>query len=307
MAAVWLAYLSAIPLFFPAYVGTVLPLVFDHYLALGGLTWWQTILTERLGTALLALLPLAVLAFAAPLGALPRVLALAGLGAALAAVVQSKGWTYHALPVRLLAGLLGVVLAARWMDGGGLAPGRAGRAAPGVAALAAFALMLHALAGAEAPWRQITWGWSRAGLLSEAIGRVAPQGRVLVLSPDIFPVWPALTHAGAESTLPTMSLWLLQGAYADCPAGGAPRALHAPGAMPAAERLLFRSVVEDFAADPPEAVLVSRNPGIPDCGGAPFDLIGYFARDPRFAVTFRRYRPVRDLAVEGYQLYRREF
>jgi hypothetical protein len=199
------------------------------------------------------------------------------------------------------------VLAARWMDRFGLDPGRARRAAPGIAALAAFGLLLHALAGAEAPWRQITWTWSRAGLLAQALERAAPAGRVLVLSPDIFPVWPALTHAGAASTLPTMTLWLLQGAYAGCPAGGAPRDARPPAAMPPAERFLYRSVVEAFAAEPPEAVLVSRKPGIPACGGVPFDLIGYFARDPRFAATFRRYRPVRDLAVEGYQLFRREF
>ena len=64
-------FLLVIALAFPAYAGSILPLVFGLYLE-AGLPWWQVALDERMGSALLALLPLAALAFAGRAGALPR-------------------------------------------------------------------------------------------------------------------------------------------------------------------------------------------------------------------------------------------
>ncbi|GGC40951.1 hypothetical protein GCM10011504_19220 [Siccirubricoccus deserti] len=300
MAALWLAYLVAIPLAFPAYFGQVLPLIRDLYLGLGGFAWWQVLLTERLGTALMLLLPLGIVAFRPSWGALPRVLVLAALGATLAAVVQHKGWTYHALPVRIFAGLLAVVLAARWLEWA-LPPGRLAGVAPGAAAVAAFAIGLHGFAGAEAPWREITWSWSRAGAVSALLKREAHGERLLVLSPDIFPVYPALNYAHAQSTLRTMNLWLLQGVNAECPDGG--HRYRPSHAMSRTEFFVYRTVAEDFARAPPAAILVSRNPGIPRCGEE-FDFLDYFSRHPLFAETLRRYRPVAE--IEGYRLLRRE-
>lgn len=301
MAAVWLLYLAAIPVFFPDYFGRVLPLIWRYYLHLSNFSWWQVILTERLGTALMLLLPLAVLAFLQPgWGALPQVLALAGLGTALSAVAQHKGWTYHALPVRLLAGLLAVVLAARWLDRA-LPAMRALRAAPAAAVVAAFALGIHNFAGAEAPWREITWTWSRPGQLSALLERHVHGRSLLVLSPDIFPIYPAVNYAHARMTLRWMNLWLLQGVYRHCPANGA--RYHEIQEMPPAEAEVFRSVADDFARAPPAAVLVSRNPGIPRCGRE-FDFIEYFSRSPLFAGTFRRYRAAAEL--DGYRLFLRE-
>lgn len=309
MAAVWLLYLAAIPLLFPDYFGQVLPLAWAYYLDIGGFAWWQVLLTERLGTALMLLLPLSILAFrpggAAPGEAqgdtLPQVVALAALGATIAAVAQQKGWTYHVLPVRLLAGLLAVALAARWLDRS-LPLARATRAAPALAAVAAFAVGLHNLAGAEAPWREITWSWSRGGAIAALLQREAYNERLLVLSPDIFPVHPALNYARAWSTLRTMNLWMVQGVYQDCPASGA--RYREAWEMPRAESLAWRTVAEDFAAAPPAAILVSLNPGIPRCGGRDFDFLEYFSAHPLFAVTLRRYRLSAE--VEGYRLYRLE-
>ncbi len=301
MAAVWLLYLAAIPLLFPDYLGQVLPLVWDYYLDLGGFAWWQVLLTERLGTALLLLLPLTVLAFRSSGSAQAQVVALAALGAAVAAVAQHKGWTYHALPVRLLAGLLAVVLAARWLDRA-LPAVRAVRAAPPLAVVAAFAIGLHNLAGAEAPWREITWSWSRGHQVAALLKREAYGERLLVLSPDIFPVYPALNYARAQSTLRTMNLWLLQGVYQRCPAGGA--RYRETWEMPRTEFFVYRTVAEDFSRAPPAAILVSRNPGIADCGGRTYDFLEYFSRHPLFAATLGRYRLSAE--IEGYRLYHRE-
>jgi len=300
MAAVWLAYLAVLPLIFPAYLGHVLPLVWDYYLDLGGFSWWQVILTERLGTALMVLLPLAVVAFRGGFGPLPQVLVLAALGAAAAAVVQHKGWSYHALPVRLLTGLLAVVLAASWLDRALPRP-RARHAAPAAAVVAAFAIGAFNITGAEAPWRQITWSWSHAGQVSALLKREAYGERLLVLSPDIFPVFPALNYAHAQSTLRTMTLWLLQGVYASCPASGA--RYRETWEMSRTEFFVYRTVAEDFARAPPAAILVALDQRIPNCGRG-FDVIEYFSRHPLFSEAFQRYRPGAEVA--GYRIYKRE-
>jgi hypothetical protein len=300
MAAIWLGYLLAIPVVFPGYFGHVLPLVWDYYLDLHGLAWWQVILTERLGTALMLLVPLAVVAARGAWGALPKVLVVAALGATVAAVVQHKGWSYHVLPVRMLAGLLAVVLAARWLDRA-LAGARAARVAPAAAVVAAFAIGIHNFAGAEAPWRQVTWSWSHAGQLSALLKREAYGERLLVLSPDIFPVYPALNYARAQSTLRTMNLWLLQGVYNTCPEGGA--RYRETWDMSRTEFFIYRTVAEDFGRAPPAAILIANDPRITWCGKE-FDVLEYFSRHPLFAETLRRYRPAAEL--HGYRLLRRE-
>ncbi|HYZ33670.1 MAG TPA: hypothetical protein VE684_15475, partial [Crenalkalicoccus sp.] len=262
--------------------------------------WWQVILTERLGTALLLLGPLALLALGTRLRALPWLAVLAGLGGAAAAIVQHKGWPYHAIPVRFFGGLAALVLGARWLDRA-LPAARAAAAAPGVAFIAAWAALLLAVTGAEAPWREITWHWSPGGRIAALLRHEAEGQRVLFLSPWIYPGYPGLNYAEANSTLPTMNVWLLQSAYAqDCAAGGA--TYRAPAEMAPPEAFLWRRVTRDFARDPPAAILVAIDPRIADCGRG-FDLIAYFRRDPGFEAAFHRFREV--ATVDGYRLYRR--
>lgn len=312
MAAAWAAYLTAIPLLFPDYLGLVLPMVREYYLDLGDLGWWQVLLTERLATALLVLLPLGAVAFARGVrsGALPQVLALAGLGAVASAAVQAKGWDYHALPARLFAGLLAVCIAARWLDNA-LPPAAARRAAPAAALGVLLMLAVFQVSGAAAPWRELRWDTSDGAMLTRALARDAAGQRVLVLSPYIDPVYQALAYVGARATLPTMTIWPLQGAYGGAHGGncarpdagpaGTPR-YRDPREMPPAEALLWRRVVRDFAARPPAALLVASNPRVANCGRG-FDVIEYFARHPAFAATLRRYRagPV----VGDHRLYLR--
>src|SRR6185437_13002038 len=125
MVAVWAIYLASLPLVFPDYLGVVVPLVWDFYLDLGGLTVAQMLLLPRMATALCLLLPLLWLAFRrapfrrrslrhlGPEAALPRLLVFAARGALASALAQHTGWSYHILPIELLGCALGGVLAAR--------------------------------------------------------------------------------------------------------------------------------------------------------------------------------------------------
>jgi len=300
MALVWALYLVLVPLIFPDYFGHVVPLVMGFYLDSHGFGLVDVLLGDKLGTALMALL--AVLALLAWRGAGPLAWGLGawGIGAFLSAWVQHKGWSYHVVPVGMATVLLGGVVLARWMDQA-LPPARAGRSAQMLALAAACGIGIVQLHG-ESPWRQI-WYWHLdAGRLAVALKREVAGERLLVLSPDIYPVYPALNYAQARSTLRTMNLWLLVGAYTDCPPDAA--RYRETWEMSRPEFLVYRTVAEDFARAPPGAVLVARNPGIPRCGAEEFDFIEYFSRHPAFEATWRRYTRV--VYMDNYRLYVRE-
>jgi len=300
MLAVWVGYLAAIPLLFPDYFGYVLPLVWVYYLDLGVFGIFGVLLSNRLGTAIVAMAILLPLAARPGAGALAQAFAMAALGAFISAWVQHKGWTYHAAPLLMLIPLAAMLLAARWADRN-LAPARAKTAAWPFAAVLAGLLALMTAYGGESPWREIQFRGSKAGLLTAKLRQDALGERLLVLSPDIFPVYPALNYARAQSTLRTMNLWLLQGVYLECPANGA--RYRETWEMSRAEFFVYRTVAEDFAAAPPSVVLVATNPLIPWCNGQ-FDFLDYFRRHPLFDAAFAPYRQTGE--VDGYRIYTRE-
>jgi hypothetical protein len=105
-----------------------------------------------------------------------------------------------------------------------------------------------------------------------------------------------------QPVLRFMSTWLLQAVYETCPEDGA--RFRAPAQMSEAERYLFDSVARDFAARPPEAVMVARDAHIRWCAGQPFDMIAYFTRHPLFAATWQHYRQAGE--TDGYMLFERK-
>ncbi|WP_338663120.1 hypothetical protein VQH23_23655 [Pararoseomonas sp. SCSIO 73927] len=300
LAGVWLLYLASIPLLFPDFFGHVLPLVWDYYVDLGGLSALSALLTPNMSVAALALALVSAACLARPGGPLVLALWAAMGGAFLAAWVQHKGWTYHVAPTFMLGGLAGGLMAARWLDGA-LPSARARRAAPALSALLAAALCLGMVRGGEAPYREIEFETAKAGRLTAWLREHAWNERLLVLTPDIWPIYPALNYARSQSTLPFMNLWLLQGANSTCPESG--ERYRETWEMSRAEYFVFRTVAEVFAAAPPSAVLVTRHVGIPWCGKE-FDFIEYFNRHPLFAEAFRHYRQQGE--IEGYKLYVRE-
>jgi hypothetical protein len=291
MIAVWAIYLASLPLMFPDYLNVVLPLIATHYV--GG-TIWEV---PRLATALVLLVPLVWIAFRGA-NALAKIFSLAAVGAAVSALVQRKGWSYHIVPIELMTCVLAGTLAACWLD----------RRRPNLrkdsqwmaAGLSMLGVLFVVFSG-EAPWREL--GYRNADeqtQLKALLLAAARNERVLVLSPRIWPIYPAMNYAHSHQTLPAMSIWVLQGAYRECLPGG--RQYRDLGEMGAAERSLFLTVTEEFAADPPKVVAIDQIPGIPECGKE-FDLIEYFKRSPRFAATWSRYAMFAE--TSGLDLYRR--
>jgi hypothetical protein len=301
MGAVWAVYLVSLPLVFPDYVGTVLPLVSDYYVDLGGLSIWQMLLEPRLASVLLLVVPLLfvlVRARDAARNALPSMLGLGTLGALSAALAQHKGWSYHILPIELFACALGGLLACCWLDRTG-----ASRMSPGphrVAAVFTGLVALYAVLSGEAPWKEVGYAKDEVAGLTALLQREAAGERVLILSPGIYPIYPAVNYAHVQTTLRSMNVWLLQGAYRQCLDRG--RRYREVWEMGRTEFFVYRTVAEDFAKASPAAVLVDRQPGIPWCDGE-FDFLAYFARHPLFAEVWSHYR----LAAtwDRYRIYTR--
>ncbi len=286
MAAVWVAYLASLPLLFPEFLGVVVPLVWDFYLDQGGLSALQVLLVPRLATVLLLLVPLLLLTVRLrwqARTALPRMFALATIGAVASAMVQHKGWTYHVAPVELLTLGLATILGARWLDAADRLPGGP-RAA---SALLACLFALYAVEAGEAPWNELGYISSDAARLTALLRQEAADERVLVLSPGIAPIYPALNYSHARMTLRTMNMWLLEGAYQTCLPDG--RRYRDVWEMGRPEFFVYRTVAEDFARAPPAAVVVDRVPGIPWCGEE-FDFIAYFTRHQLFAEVWSHYQ-----------------
>jgi dolichyl-phosphate-mannose-protein mannosyltransferase len=295
MAAVWATYLASLPALFSDYLEVVLPLISNNYL--GGHSVWEMVLMRRIEIALVLLIPLLWIAFRSR-DALATVLGLAAVGAVVSALIQRKGWSYHVVPIELFGCMLAATLAARRVDmhGAGL------RKYPqSMASGLSMLFVLYAMSSGEAPWREL--GYVRAHeetALTALLNKSAPGARVLVLSPRIWPIYPALNYAHAHQTLRAMNIWVLQGVYRECPPDG--RRYRDIEEMDWAERLVFQSVVEDFAADPPKVAVIDVIPGIVWCGKE-FDLLEYFKQDPRFAGTWSRYEFFAE--SDALRLYRR--
>jgi hypothetical protein len=286
MAAIWAAYVALLPVLFPDYIDFVLPLVWSDYLALGDLSVWQMILLPRLYYGLLLLMPLGLLALLAR-DPLSKTLALAAVGGAASAIVQHKGWSYHLLPLESFSLMLAGVLAARALDLSGTARRFRHVCACGLALLAVQYEV----------WNDDVWGWkqdyadSSDVRIAKTLTQAAEGGRGLVLSPRMGPIFPALNYARVRTTMPTMTMWVLQAAYRRCLADG--RRYRDPGEMDWAERFVFQTISRDFAADPPEVVVIDQTSGIKRCE-EDFEFLAYFLRDPAFARTWSRYRRIGD-------------
>jgi hypothetical protein len=300
MAGIWTLYLLVVALGFPAYWHGILPYAWEVYGDIHGPGRWAVLVTDMLGAAGLLLALAVFLAARAQAGAFAQALALGAAGAFLSAWMQHKGWPYHVMPVTMLACGAIVVAVGRWADRA-MPADRARAAAPALAALAAFGLLLYDVRGGETPWREAAFHGEASDRLTTWLRLQARGADVLVLSPDIFPVQPALTYAEAQSRLHTMSIWPLQAAYRDCPEGPAP--YRDPETMGHAEAAFFGRVARDFAAAPPRVLVVTRDARMPGCGGR-FDVLAYFQGHAEFAHAFRNFHPVGE--IDGHRLFLRQ-
>jgi len=295
MGGLWALYGLAILLLFPDYL-SLIGVLLSTYDAHGGDSTWSVLwgpILAPVALAALCLVPLGLLRG----GPLARVASLATVGAMASALIQAKGWTYHAYPVKAV-----VILQAAWL---GLEAARrigpvareTGRAIGFAAALGTTVL---ALSSDERPWHRMANAAPDESLVRETLRREAAGGWALVLSPHIAPIHPELNDAGVRQAMRFMSSWVLAVAYQGCPETGP--VYHPVAEMGPAERLFLDSLAEDLERHRPALLLVQDSDSLPACDG-PFDQLAWLAQSPRAARELELYRPAGRVA--SFRILRR--
>lgn len=208
-----------------------------------------------------------------------HVVSAAALGFAAAALIQSKGWSYHWYPAAALGWLLlGIAAHALLARRGGAwdtsAPLLVGAVMLFLATLAALAAPRKGSAENPVP-----------ALFTPVIAELG-GGPVMVFSNALRVSYPLLTQpgVGSSSRLPTVAL--LSAAI------GAKQANF--------ERYLRHIIVDDMLNKPPQLLIVETAPAGPS---ASFDFIDYLSREPDFARAMASFRFVRSVA--GFRVYQR--
>lgn len=285
----------------PHYFSTTLPLIFEAYVRLGEHSPWEVLSGALVLPTLVALVLLAGAAFAW-LGPLAHVNALYAIGAMMAAIVQAKGWSYHMLPAVAATILLGAGLVTKTLDRYLLIDPHRHRLPVAIVTMAFMLLFYHEAALIDLPFKkQMEFRDSIGGRMLELVKRAAPNRKILVLSPGIYPHYPMINYGGLRMTMRFQTMWPLQGIYADCPEL-APL-YNPPDSMDQWERFVFRTVADDFAREKPDLLIVDRVAGIPRCRADTFNYLDYFSRNPLFAKALEAYEPY--ASIERYEIWRR--
>ncbi|MFN4311881.1 MAG: hypothetical protein ACK4FK_14955 [Ferrovibrio sp.] len=285
----------------PEYFTVALPLARSFYSEVSEWSMLDLALSANLGppTAILPLLGIA--AFLAMRSNLARIICLAGIGGLLSGYAQGKGWPYHALPGQAFTLLLAGVIIAHVMDH--VVWPKRGDSRPAKLFAAALMLLIFYQEGLHSRpfFKQLEYQGSELQRLMHVVKQERRNDRILVLSPGIYPHFPLLNYLNMRMTMRFESMWMVQGAYADCEEL-APL-YNPPEKMSKAEAFVFRSVAEDFYKKKPSLLVVDNVPGIPRCQGESFDYLEYFSRNPLFAKRFEDYEKALDLG--RYTIYRR--
>lgn len=285
----------------PAYAEVVLPLVAELYSEVGESTW--SVLTGRLVLpTIIAWVCISALAFFVSRSPFARCIILFAAGALLSAILQAKGWKYHMLPSLAAVMLLASTALAQTVDRY-LPIERRQHRLPVAGITASFLALLFYQAALFNPpfYKQIEFNDSITDTLIHLVDQYAPNKRILVLSPGIYPYYPLVNYTGARMAMRFQTMWLLQGIYAQCDEQG--EIYNPPEKMGEQERMVFDSVSEDFARLRPDLVIVDNIPGIPECGPEVFNYLTYFKRNPKFAQAFASYELL--LNINQFSVYRR--
>ncbi|PWT89907.1 MAG: hypothetical protein C5B56_06325 [Proteobacteria bacterium] len=288
---------------FSEYGRFVMPLALESYEPIGDASWLQVLTSNVLGPTLLALLIFGVFAVFLTHTLAARGLLAYGIGAALSAILQAKGWPYHVLPALSAAILLAALTLSQTIDRY-LPISRSGHRLPVAVISATLMVLLYFQAALYTPpfYKQRQYEDSIGGILRHIVEQNAPHRTIMTLSPGIYPFWPMLNYIHGRMTMRFLTMWVVQGVYADCE--DFPALYNAPDTMSDTEKFVFDAVSEDFAQGQPDLLILDTIPGMPRCQGKVFDYLEYFQQNKVFADAFEHYEHLMD--VDRYKIYRKK-
>ena len=288
---------------FREYGMMVMPLALEAYAPIGDSGWREVLGSNVLGPTLAALAIFGLIAIVFTQAMAARVLLVFGIGAAISAIVQAKGWPYHVLPALSAAILLAALTVSQTVDRY-LPISRSLHRLPVAVISATLMVLLYFQAALYTPpfYKQRQFEDSIGGRLQHIIEQNAPNRTVLALSPGIYPLWPLINYIGGRMTMRFLTMWVLQGVYATC--DDFPALYNPPDTMGDTEKMVFDMVSEDFAREQPDLLIIDRIAGIPRCQGKEFDYLEYFLQNRVFAEAFENYEHLMDF--DRYRIYRRK-
>jgi len=296
-----LAHVVSMYTIFSDYGRFVMPLAVEAYAPIGEEGWRGVLTSNVLGPTLIALFIFGVIAVVFTKTISARVLMVFGIGAAISAIAQAKGWPYHVLPALSAVILLAALTVSQTVDRY-LPISRSGHRLPVAVISATLMVLLYFQAALYTPpfYKQRQFEDSIGGRLQHIIEQNAPHRTILALSPGIYPWWPLINYIGGRMAMRFLSMWVLQGEYATC--DDFPALYNPPDTMGDSEKFVFDAVSEDFAREQPDLLIVDRVAGIPRCQGKEFDYLEYFMQNRVFADAFEGYEHLMDF--DRYRIYR---
>ncbi|MEO8558638.1 MAG: hypothetical protein ABI439_06205 [Rhodospirillales bacterium] len=286
----------------PQYVTFLFPIILRFYSQVGDADTWDVVTGGLMLPTLLVLVPLAAFALFVSKSKLTHTIALWVVCGVIICVVQSKGWRYQAMPALAGTLLLAAITIAEMIDRY-LPRERTQQRLPVAVLTATFMILFYyqqALSN-QPFYKQVNFEDSVTAILIHIVETQAPNKRILVLSPGIYPHYPLVNYTGARMTMRFQTMWLLQGVYANCEEY-APL-YNSPDQMSNAEKFIYTTVAQDFAQQRPDLIIVDKVAGIPKCQWRSFNYLEYFMRNPQFAQAFRHYQFYMDF--DRYVIYSR--
>lgn len=301
--AVAVAHLVLMYTVFSEYGNFVMPLALESYEPIGDAGWWEVLTSDVMAPTLLALVIFGTFAIFLTKTLAARALLAFGIGAAVSAIAQAKGWPYHLLPALSAAILLATFIVSQTVDRY-LPISRSSHRLPVAVISATLMVLLYFQAALYTPpfFKQRQYQDSIGGVLRHIVEQNAPHRTILTLSPGIYPFWPMLNYIHGRMTMRFLTLWVIQGAYANCE--DFPALYNAPDTMSDNEKFVFDAVSEDFAKGHPDLLIVDEIPGMPRCQGKIFDYLEYFQQNKVFADAFQDYEHLMDF--DRYRIFKRK-
>jgi hypothetical protein len=281
----------------------VMPLAMESYAPIGDAGWRQVLFSDVLGPTLLALMIFGAFATLLTKTLAARALIAFGAGAAISAILQAKGWPYHVLPALSATILLAALTVSQTVDRY-LPISKSAHRLPVAVISATLLVLLYFQASLYTPpfYKQRQYEGSIGGILRHIVEQNAPNRTIMTLSPGIYPFWPMLNYIKGRMTMRYLTMWVVQGIYADCEEF--PALYNEAETMSDTEKNIFEAVSEDFAKGKPDLLIVDTIAGVPRCQGKMFDYLEYFSQNKVFADAFESYEHLMD--VERYKIYRRK-
>jgi hypothetical protein len=303
IGAVAVGHLVSMYTVFAEFGRFVLPLAVESYAPIGDAGWRGVLFSNVMAPTLLALLIFGGFAVFLTQTLAARVLLAFGVGAAVSAIAQAKGWPYHVLPALSVAILLAAFTLSQTVDRY-LPISRSGHRLPVAVISATLMVLLYFQAALYTPpfYKQRQYDDSIGGILGHIIEQNAPDRTIMTLSPGIYPFWPLINYIDGRMTMRFLTMWVVQGIYADCEEF--PALYNAPDTMSDTEKYVFDAVSDDFARGQPDLLLVDQIPGMPRCQGKIFDYLEYFQQNRTFADAFENYEHLMDF--DRYKIYRKK-